>query len=153
MEPATMIEKPSSGMRSAALWGFAYGCLLCVWAFFAMGAGHGTYLPLAIASSPLLYLGTPLALSGLPILWAAIGATLGRLSGNSRRWPFLAAMSIHYAGIVPLCWRVLGPMDDGPSFRLMLTRVDTVVTLLLGLLIYLAGQGVLWRTYCARSRR
>ena len=127
----------------------AYGGTLVLWMFVTAGAGHGTFVPIAISSAPLSLLGLPAACVGAPVWWGITGYVVDG-SARSRR-VYLAMMIVHYVTMPLLvAYTLVGPADDLPSFMAYLARPDTLVMLLAGFANYVAGQCLLWRAFWHR---
>ncbi len=77
-----------------ALTGGACGVALLTWGFFAAGAGHGSYLPFAIAAAPISST-FRVGFVAAPFLWSAVGYALGR------RWAgvTLVVLAMHVGGV------------------------------------------------------
>lgn len=144
-------------LRSAL--GAAYGLALTGFGILAAGAGHGTYVPIGLFSSPL---GVAAVLAsagprwasltepammvvffGTPLLWAVGFWLCGAESSRARRG-FLIGILAHYAVAVALLARE--PFGDWSH----LTRTGTVSAI--GVLVYLVGQTLLWLRYIGASR-
>jgi hypothetical protein len=129
-------------MRFNSVIGIGYGLGLAVLSFMAAGAGHGTYLPLAVASAPLVILGVPTALLGTPVLWAVIG----RLATVQ---PAIAmpAVLVHYGAAG---WLVVGTEFGDRQYIL---KIHEFAPWLLPTwtLFYLAGQVAVWGTLKRRA--
>ena len=128
-------------MRFNALVGFGYGTILTVLGFMAAGTGHGSYIPLAVSSSPAALLGVPAALFGAPVLWATIGA----LAARGQKW-VRGILLLHYAVAV---WLVTGgPFADWEY----LSQVQGFAPLLIASWVcaYGIGQVVVWQSLLSR---
>lgn len=128
------------------IYGFIYGFLLFIFAFFEAGGGHGSYAFFGVFSSPLALGGIPAAVLGVPFLWSAVGILLTRLHRPVVRNAFYCIIGLHYLGI-PL---ILMFFEDGN-----LTELNKTLTkmpfLIFGIALYIAGQVRIW--FClAKSR-
>src|SRR5260370_33498361 len=83
-------------MTGPSTYGFALGLA----GFGAAGVGHGTYVIMGPASSPLGSVNdVVLAWIGAPVLWAFVGFLLGRVQHIAWRVAFFATMLAHYSGL------------------------------------------------------
>jgi len=125
------------------LWGLFYGLALTFWSFGAAGAGHGTYVVMGLSSSPLGFLGIPIALFSLPIFWAFIGLFLSKVYRPSYKMAFLSFIVAHYLGIVPLL--ITEPFGDWKRFSKVWTMMPLAI--IGGLTTYVIGQVAMWFAY------
>ena len=123
--------------------GLIYGVILAIWALFSAGGGHGTYVVLGLVSSPLCILGVRAALFGLPLYWATVGLSIGRLQQQSGRTLLILLLLMHYVPIVPIL--SIGPYSDWE--RLPLVFNVSPFPLMCGFIFYLAGQCYCWIMY------
>ena len=79
-------------------YGFAFGCVLLVFAFGDAGAGHGTDLPLMVFGAP-LSLVPVVGVLAAPLWWALVGWSL-----TDQRLIAVPAMMVHTCAIVLLWW-------------------------------------------------
>lgn len=130
--------------------GFACGAVLIYAGMFMTAGGHGTYVPFALASSPLslipLYFGTRqtfwLVIFLVPFWWALL---MGLASSSFLLWRRLWALLIacHYAGAALLAYRTDYAWGlNGRPLRGMLHLWP--VWLVGTLLLYAVGQTVMW---------
>jgi hypothetical protein len=121
--------------------GLLFGLGLAALGFFAAGGGHGTYVLIAASSAPLGVFGIWVALAGAPVLWATVGAGFDWLAASRRRWLIGPALMAHYVGTIVLVSRE--PYGDWAHlWRLLHTLWPA---LLAWVLLYVAGQIVMWR--------
>jgi len=121
--------------------GLVYGLILGALSFLLMGAGHGTYVPFAISSSPFAVVNYPpftivLGLIAVPILWTFVAVAL------EQRWNRVVRLTliVHYIGIAV---SLLNPIDgDWSYFESMMRSAGAIV--FLWALTYLVGQIVVW---------
>lgn len=79
-------------------YGFTFGCVLLVFGFGDVGAGHGTYLPLMLFGAPLSIVPV-IGVLAAPIWWAIVGWSL-----KDQRLIAVSAMAVHTCAIVLLWW-------------------------------------------------
>jgi len=79
-------------------YGFAFGCVLLVFAFGDAGAGHGTDLPLLLFGAP-FSLVPVVGVLAAPIWWAIVGWSL-----KDQRLIAVPVMVVHTCAIVLLWW-------------------------------------------------
>lgn len=126
--------------------GFLYGVILAVLALVAAGAGHGTYLPLAIVSAPFSILGMPVGLFGCPVLWGLAGYLCWRVAEGKSAVPFVALLCLHYSTGLFLAFNPgllreeLEPLREG-------VRLGMRPFFLVGISIYVSGQLCLWACF------
>ena len=120
--------------------GGLYGAILSCIGFMLAGAGHGTYLMLAIASAPLSLLGGVWFFVAPPLLWTVVGSFLAYTSRIPQRQIVLFILSLHYLSGL-LAWFV-ADYGDLKYFE----RVWQVNPLmLLGVIaFYMFGQISIW---------
>jgi len=140
MKPAVAQQIASGGVCALAM-------VAC--GVFAAGAGHGSYLLLLIASSPLGILGRSGGLAAVPaivgsfLLWPVLLLLLAKGREGHLRPAFLVGMGSHYLGIAALPLSATF-RDDLQHLR----QVPEVALFLIpGFLVYLAGQAVIWRSF------
>lgn len=120
----------------------AYGVILTTLGFFAAGAGHGTYLLLALSSSPLPLISNGLGIIGGPIFWGVVGLTFAFRNRPIARRLFVGLMATHYIGLWPV-------LVAGGSEWSYLVKVWTYMPLVLicGAIVYAGGQVMLWISF------
>jgi hypothetical protein len=85
--------------KAVITWG-GYGGLLLVSSFFAAGLGHGTYVPMGIAASPISAVpNVCAALVAIPILWSVVGVLASSSNHRLQRYAFRAVLLLHYAAL------------------------------------------------------
>lgn len=95
-----------------ARWGGALGVLVWLPALWCTGFGHGTYIPIALSSSPLILI-PPAGLLCAPVVWAVIVALAAAPRTRRNRILFLALMAAHYAVAAALiAWTHVGHWED-----------------------------------------
>lgn len=129
--------------RRLWLWGLLYGLALAFWSFAAAGAGHGTYVVMGLSSSPLGFLGVPIAIFGSPIFWAFIGFLLSKAHRPSYKLAFLLFIVVHYVIIVPLL--ATQPFGDWEYFSKAWSMIPLAI--IGGLTTYIIGQVAMWFAY------
>jgi hypothetical protein len=124
--------------------GLAYGVGLSLLGALVAGSGHGTYILLGLASSPLAALGNVAATLSPPFIWAFIWSLL-----QVRRQMFLATMAIHYvSAAVVLVATHFGDWEHlGKSWKLHPLLV------VIGFAWYATGQGLIWLDFRRCDRR
>lgn len=144
------ITHQTQGRHEKSLfYAIAYGGILVLWMFVTAGSGHGTFVPIAISSAPMALLGIPGAFIGTPVWWGIAGYLVDGPTWSRRA--FLTMMVVHYVTMpILVTYTLVGPADDLPNFVAYVSRPDTLIMLLIGLTIYLAGQLLLWRTFLRR---
>jgi len=134
--------------------GGTYAIALVACGVFAAGAGHGSYLVLMIASSPVGILGMYAGLAAVPaifgpfLLWPSILLLLARTRERRHRPTFVTVMVVHYFGIAALpltTWF----RDDWRTVQRHLPEL--VVFLAVGLVVYVTGQVLIWRSLARLS--
>jgi hypothetical protein len=125
-----------------------YGLLLNILALIAMFNGRGFDLIWRVIGSPRSVL--PLqddcfSLFAPTVQWLAIGLLLGAASRRHWAMLFKVLMGLHYAAIPVALWR--SPWHARPISTL------GFVALLVVVLVYLAGQIVIWSVFRSYSRR
>lgn len=129
------------------LGGLTYGAALTTLGVILAGAGHGTYLLLGVASAPAGYLGVAISILFPPLLWGAVGWLLSRADRSPWRQLVTISLLAHYVSIFFLpCFEeyaeekyVLKTWEYSPSL------------LILGLVVYLGGQAVIWYLWYRRK--
>ena len=128
----------SRAIVKGGLVGLGYGALLSLLAFWAAGAGHGTYIPVAISSAPAGFVGVLTALIATPVLWSAFGALVNR-RGYAHRARVL--LVLHYvSGLLLVATTQLG---DTGNLRYVIREGWTI--LFAWALVYTIGQVTVWR--------
>ena len=85
--------------------GFLLGCTMSVLALFLVGVGHGTYAPVALNASFVMWIpgiGFMLALFGAPFLWATYYGYIPGIPKHRTRFAVLAAVLVLH--VVPGVW-------------------------------------------------
>jgi hypothetical protein len=119
--------------------GAAYGACLIVLGWVIAGYGHGSYLPIGIAASPLSLFGIRVALFVPVILWTGIALFLLREDRGSRNIVF-GIVALHYLGIVALFF--VHPYKELEYLWISFEHAGVYV--LFFILVYLFGQTTLW---------
>jgi hypothetical protein len=131
--------------------GFAYGCVLFVFAFVCAGSGHGSYLPFAIYGAPLSVVPVPvLFMFVAPVWWG----TVGKMLASRRLGVTVIMMILHEVAAGLVLW--LGtPMDPGDEQWRYFSRAQRFVPAWLwgGITVYLVGQVVAWWAVVASVSR
>ena len=131
---------------------FSWGAVMVYAGFYMTASGHGTYVPFALATSP-LSLG-PLFFGNRNSFWFVIFAVpfwwtlMMSISGLTRifRFFWLLLIGFHYAGAALLIYRTDFAFGlSGRAFRGMLHLRPswTIGTLLL----YAVGQAIMWHEF------
>jgi hypothetical protein len=136
------------GASVCFLGGLMAGCLMMLFGSGLLGAGDGTYLPLALASAPLGFLGYGGLLVGAPIAWAALGTLCGMTRDGYINRTFPVALGIHYATGIYLV--SFGEFADWGYFWHALRAIP--VTTLTWAAVYLGGHAAMWFLYLTRPR-
>jgi hypothetical protein len=123
--------------------GFVYGLTLSFWGFVAAGFGHGSYVIIGMAASPLGFFGIIACFLVLPIYWTIAGLALKRAYNRSYRSLFLTLLTLHYATMVPLLIRE--PFNDWDKLPKMFDVEPGI--LLAGGLVYVCGQIFVWARF------
>ena len=121
-------------------YGLAFGCLLFVFAFGGMGAGHGSALPFALFSAPISLLPV-VGFFSAPLWWTGIGWMLK----EERRKALALLMALHTIAVGVVLW--LGtPGEPGVEqwryFRI--TEQAMPVWLWSGISVYVIGFVSIW---------
>jgi hypothetical protein len=130
--------------------GFGYGVLLFFFGFICAGAGHGSYLPLAVFGAPLSLLDPAAGLFAGPVLWLVCGVLFGL---PARRGWIVALLALHLMGVGAVLWfgnRFEGVKEQWESFGT--AREFVPAALWGGLLVYVAGQVVAWKAALSQGR-
>ena len=132
--------------RVLATAGFCYGLLLAGWGVVTATGGHGSYVIIGLSSSPLgLSDNIPLTILSAPILWCIVGAILGRVINRPLRKLFLGFMLAHYLAL---------PFILSPASKVGVAHADRQPGIVaVGLVIYGAGQAILWTIFILRLRK
>lgn len=145
---------PAQFARRFALLAFAFswGAVLVYAGLYMSGNGHGTYIPFALATSP-LSLG-PLFFGNRNSFWFVIFAVpfwwtlMMSIAGLTRPFRFLWALLIafHYAGAALLIYRTDFAFGlHGRAFRGMLhLRPSWTIG---ALLLYAVGHAIMWHEF------
>ena len=124
-------------MKAGPLEGLVYGVVLAALAFMAAGAGHGTYIPMAISSAPFGLFGVLAALGSAPILWALLGAMVKRWHASKSMRALVVAQY--------LCAFVLISTKPFNDWRHVLDTMRAMPEVLAAwTAAYVGGQVVLW---------
>jgi hypothetical protein len=129
--------------------GVVYSGMLFVFAFFAAGAGHGTYLPFTVFGAPLSLLNQQLALFAVLVIWPVGGFILG----SSRRliWPALLLL-IHALSVgAILMWGT--PYESVQEQQKYFSTARQYIggSIGTGFLIYAVGQCAAWALLLLRK--
>ena len=137
-----------------ALIGAGLGLILLVLGFIICGGGHGIFIFWVISCSPLpgpgvlpygsFSLVSNASMFAAPLLWAGFAL----LTKARQRWIFRSMMVLHYITIVAysvITWNddLVRPFHFGKGVWSFLAPFIASFVI-----IYLAGQIWLWRTYC-----
>jgi len=123
------------------IFGFVYGLMLSCFAFISGGLGEGTFLPLALFSSPLIIFGGLVALFGTPFLWAVLGFFLAKMRQKHRtkRFAFFV-LCIHYIPMLIFIFIfIICDLSD-----IILVWEQLPFFLIGGFATYLIGQVLIW---------
>ena len=127
--------------RSRWPWyGFAFGCVLFVFAFGSAGAGHGSYLPFAIFAAPVSLI-PMIWLFSAPVWWGAVGWLLKQ----QRSWLSALVMAGHSSTVGLILW--LGtPGEPGSEQWRYFRNTERIIPLWLwsGLVLYVIGLAISW---------
>ena len=131
--------------------GFLYGVSLAAIAVVAAGAGHGTYIPLTLASAPFCLLGVLIALIGTPLLWGLVGYLCWRVAKGKSIVPLVALMGSHY--IVGL-FLAFNPNSQYHDMDRLLDGIKFGMQPLfvVGAAVYVLGQLCLWAYFFYAKR-
>jgi hypothetical protein len=144
--------------------GFIYGLCLLLISMIAAGAGHGTYRPLTVISSPLslfnlvhpgVILGTffaVIAFFGAPFLWGTVGYLLWRAANGKGVGPLIALMSAHYTAGLYVAFSSNSNFEDFDYFW-RAWNFGLKPTIEVGLVLYGSGQLFLWGYFMYAVRR
>ncbi len=130
--------------------GFAWGAVLVYAGMYMSGAGHGTYVPFALATSPLslfpLYFGSRhsfwIVIFVVPLWWALLFALSTAVHVFWRRVWVLFVLA-HYAGVALLIYRT--DYAYGMHWRALRGMLHFRPAYVVGtLLLYAIGQAVMW---------
>lgn len=123
--------------------GSGFGVALGIWGYLAAGAGHGTYVLIAISSAPLGLLGIPVAAFGAPVLCGGVGFLLAAADRSPQRKLFLALAAAHYLGsLLLLTTRSFGDWD---YFNKVIAYMPGLIA---GWLVtYSAGHVLMWLAF------
>ena len=92
--------------------GGALGVLVWLPALWCTGFGHGTYIPIALSSSPLILI-PPAGILCAPVVWAVIIPLAAASRTRRNRILFPALMAAHYAVAAALiAWTHVGHWED-----------------------------------------
>lgn len=124
------------GSFFGVLFGLAFSFLMLFLAALAGGAGHGSFLPLALGSAP----------GGLALaIWPILGVILPWAGARIVRVSCIGLLAANYLGVIHFAWsRGLSLSDE-----LAATSAYSAGAIVL----YLAGQGLIWAVLAARSKR
>jgi hypothetical protein len=122
--------------------GLLYGGVLAGLAIIAAGAGHGTYIPMAVSSAPFGFFGFISAAAGAPILWGGAGALLHWLRRGSRKRTMIVVLAIHYGSALAL---VMSPSFGDWAYVLRsMPAIGTIMSVWAA--TYVIGQFAIWRS-------
>lgn len=128
--------------------GGLYGVILSCVGFMLAGAGHGTYILLAIASAPLSLLGGFWFLVSPPLLWTIVGSILAYSSRIQQRQIGFFVLSVHYLSGL-FAWFVADYADLKYFERVW---QDNALMLVGGITFYLFGQISIWAYWLKQGR-
>ena len=130
-------------------YGFAFGCVLFVFAFGSFGAGHGSYLPLALFAAPISLV--PLVgLFSAPVWWAVVGWTLK----DAHRVAQVLLMALHTCAMGLILWFGT-PGESGSEQWRYFAKTQGVMPVWLwsGIIVYAIGLFVAWLLVLMPPRR
>lgn len=119
-----------------------YGLILSFFNFKYMGYGQGIYVPMALYSSPLGYLGIKFAFCGTPIFWGIVGFCVSRANLLFLKFT-ISIITIHYVSFFILSFNFRDWNDWGNFANTDLMHV-MLKYLIAGFIIYAIGQIYLW---------
>lgn len=131
---------------------FSWGAVLVYAGFYMSGNGHGTYIPFALATSPLslgpLLFGNRnsfwLVIFAVPFWWTMMMSIAGLTRAFRFAWALLIAL--HYAGAALLIYRTDFAFGlHGRAFRGMLHLQPSWT--IGALLLYAVGQAIMWHEF------
>jgi hypothetical protein len=128
--------------------GGLYGVTLSSVGFMLAGAGHGTYMLLAIASAPLSLLGGFWFFVGPPLLWTMVGSVLAYSSRILQRQIVFFVLSLHYVS-GPIAWFVADYADL--KYFEGAWQINALM-LLGGITFYMLGQISIWAYWLKQGR-
>ena len=149
-----MARRESTRAIIGAVVGFAYGSILALMSFLALGAGHGSSVPFFVSSAPLGVLGFfgepgfyAAVFGGAPVVWATFGALVA--PAGRAKWRRLTQVLalLHYASGLALIAATRGLDELGYLERLEPEFVA------LWAAVYVVGQVALWWRASRRSER
>jgi energy-converting hydrogenase Eha subunit C len=128
--------------------GLCYGGVLGLLSIVAAGAGHGTYIPMAVSSAPFGFFGFRAAAVAAPILWGAVGVLLHRHRMGSRKRIIPIVLLIHYGSAVALA--VSPSFGDWAYVQRSMPAIGTIMFTWGA--IYVLGQLAIWRAVLRAAR-
>jgi hypothetical protein len=127
--------------------GAAYGLCLTVLGWLIAGFGHGSYLPIGVAASPLSLVEVRIALFAPVLVWALLGILLYNARHGCKR-TFLFAIVLHYLGNISLF--AIEPYSELESLHRSIESLGIFVSLFA--LVYTLGQIIMWHNFLKSSR-
>jgi hypothetical protein len=128
--------------------GGALGVLVWLPALWCTGFGHGTYIPIALSSSPLILI-PPAGILCAPVVWVVIVALAAAPRTRRNRILFLSLMAVHYAVAAALiAWTHVGNWED---VRVTWDRVPGVV--IAWAMFYCVAQVLAWGAFLGGVKR
>ena len=131
---------------------FSWGAVMVYAGLFMTGSGHGTYVPFALATSPLslgpLFFGNSgtfwIVIFVMPFWWTVMMS----IAGLTRvlRYLWMVLIALHYSGAALLIYRTDFAFGlNGRAFRGML-HIRPVWTIG-ALLLYAVGHAIMWHEF------
>jgi hypothetical protein len=131
---------------------FSWGAVMVYDGLYMTGNGHGTYVPFALATSPLslgpLFFGNSgsfwVVIFAMPFWWTVLMSMAGLTRACRYLWAVLIAL--HYSGAALLIYRTDFAFGmNGRAFRgMMHIRPGWTVG---ALLLYAVGQAIMWHEF------
>lgn len=134
---------------SASVLGGLYGVVLLVFAVILAGAGHSTYLPLAVFGAPFSLLGGWFAFVAIAVLWSAVGLAIGAGKGPAVPAGMLLIHAISVAAV--LIWGSGFESAEARWRDLQRVRSSADGLVKVAFAFYAAGQVAAW-VLVARKR-
>jgi hypothetical protein len=129
-------------------YGFAFGCILLVFAFGDAAAGHGTDLPLIVFGAPLSIVPVVGVLAA-PIWWTVVGVSL-----KDRRLIAVPVLAVHTSAVVLLWWFGSPSVSRDDEWRYFHRFEEYApVWLWSGIALHVAGVLVAWLIAIRNWRR
>lgn len=132
---------------------FAWGAVLVYAGLYMTASGHGTYVPFALATSPVSLI--PLLIGSRHVFWTIMFAVpfwwvmmFAMASAAHRLWQrlFVILITLHYIGAILLMYRT--DFAFGMRFRAYRGMMHFAPLWLIGTeLLWFAGQAIMWHEY------